>query len=102
MLSKNMSLVFEQLMCKSGLSFFIGVVILMCMYAGCLENSKNVKIAVNCRHEYLGVGGGEGVLPCMGYINVGMCAAVKDVYKTWTVLHGPSHGPGPWTTMDHP
>ena len=23
-----------------------------------------------------------------------------DVYKTWTGVHGPPHGPGPWTTMD--
>ena len=22
----------------------------------------------------------------------------KDVYKTWTGVHGPPHGPGPWTT----
>ena len=26
----------------------------------------------------------------------------KDVYKTWTGVHGPPHEPGPWTTMDHP
>ena len=26
----------------------------------------------------------------------------SDVYKTWTGVHGPLHGPGPWTTMDHP
>ena len=25
-----------------------------------------------------------------------------DVYKTWTVVHASAHGPGPWTTMDHP
>ena len=28
--------------------------------------------------------------------------AVLDLYKTWTGVHGPLHGPGPWTTMDHP
>ena len=22
----------------------------------------------------------------------------RDVYKTWTGVHGPPHGPGPWTT----
>ena len=27
--------------------------------------------------------------------------AERDVYKTWTGVHGPPHGPGPWTTMDH-
>ena len=27
---------------------------------------------------------------------------IRDVYKTWTGVHGPPHGPGPWTTMDHP
>ena len=21
----------------------------------------------------------------------------QDVYKTWTGVHGPPHGPGPWT-----
>ena len=29
-------------------------------------------------------------------------ASYLDVYKTWTGVHGPPHGPGPWTTMDHP
>ena len=24
-----------------------------------------------------------------------------DLYQTWTGVHGPPHGPGPWTTMDH-
>ena len=32
--------------------------------------------------------------------SVYMC--LQDVYKTWTGVHGPPHGPGPWTTMDHP
>ena len=22
----------------------------------------------------------------------------RNVYKTWTGVHGPPHGPGPWTT----
>ena len=31
-----------------------------------------------------------------------MLSMKEDVYKTWTGVHGPPHGPGPWTTMDHP
>ena len=31
-----------------------------------------------------------------------MLSMKEDVYKIWTGVHGPPHGPGPWTTMDHP
>ena len=25
------------------------------------------------------------------------CTSKMDVYKTWAKVHGPPHGPGPWT-----
>ena len=33
---------------------------------------------------------------CCKEVEVQDC--VLDVYKTWTGVHGPPHGPGPWTT----